>query len=124
MCVPVCAHVPAQFWFRNPLKPLVHFVKLISICCSVAKLCLTLFSPMDCITKLPCPSLSLRVRSDSYPLSWFWYPNITFSASLFSFCLQSFPASGSFSTSQLLTSNGQSTGISASASVLPMNTQG
>ena len=48
---------------------------------------------------------------------------ISSSATLFSSCLQSFPASGSFQMSQLFTSGGQSVGVSASASVLPMNTQ-
>ena len=67
----------------------------------------------------PCPSLSPRVCSDSYPLSWWCYLNISFSAALFSFRLQSFPASGSFPVSQLFTSGGQS--IRASAKVLPVN---
>ena len=67
--------------------------------------------------------LSFRVSSDSYPCSRWWYPTISSSAALF-FCLQSFPASGSFPMSQLFASGGQSIGASALASVLPMNIQG
>ena len=52
------------------------------------------------------------------------YQTISSSATLFSFCLQSFPASGSFQMSQLFASGGQSIGVSASASVLPMSIQG
>ena len=73
-------------------------------------------------TWLPCPSPSLRVCSNSCPLSWWCYPTISSSVTPFSSCLRSFPASGSFPTSQLFTSDGQS--IGASASVLPMNIQG
>ena len=67
--------------------------------------------------------VSAGVCSDSCPLSWWCPPTISFSVALFSFCLQSFPASGSFPVSWLFTSGGQSTG-EASASVLPMNIQG
>ena len=74
-------------------------------------------------TSLPCPSPSPRVCSNSCPLSWWCYLNISSSATLLcSFCFQSFPASGSFPVSPLFTSGGQS--IRASASVLPMNIQG
>ena len=52
------------------------------------------------------------------------HPAISSSDSLFSFCLQSFPASGNFPMSQLFTPYDQNTGVSASASVLPMNVQG
>ena len=71
----------------------------------------------------PCPSLSPTVCSNSCPLSGWCHPTISFSVAPFSFCLQSFPESGSFPTSQLFTSGGQSTGASAPASVLPMNIQ-
>jgi len=60
----------------------------------------------------------------SSPLSRWYYLTISSSVALFSFCLQSFPASGSFPVSQLFASGGQSTGASMSASVLPMNIQG
>ena len=72
----------------------------------------------------PCPSPTPRVYSNSYPLSQWCHPTISFSVIPFSSCLQSFPASGSFQISQLFTSGGQSIGISALASVLPMNIQG
>ena len=74
--------------------------------------------------KLPCPSLSPKSGSDSCPLSWWCYLIISSSPALLSFCLQSFPASGSFLMSLLFTSGGQSIEASASASVLPVNIQG
>ena len=74
--------------------------------------------------RLPCPSLSPRVCSNACPLSQWGDPIISSSSTLFSSCPLSFPASGSFSVSQLFTSGSQSIGASASASVLPMNIQG
>ena len=56
-------------------------------------------------------------------IEWWFHPTISSSISPFSSCLQSFPASGSFQMSQFFTSGGQSIGVSASASVLPMNIQ-
>ena len=73
--------------------------------------------------RLPCPSPTPRVYPDSYPLSRWCHPTISSSVVLFSSCPQSFPASGSFQMSQAFTSGGQSIGVSASTSVLPMNTQ-
>ena len=63
------------------------------------------------------------VYSNFCPLSQWWHPAISSSIIPFSSCLQSFPASGSFQMSQLFASGGQSTGVSASTSVLPMNIQ-
>ena len=74
--------------------------------------------------RLPCPSLSPGACSNSCPLSWWCHPTISASVVSFSSCLQSFPASGSFPMSQFFASGGQSTGVSASASVLPMNHSG
>ena len=71
----------------------------------------------------PCPSPTLGVHPNPCPLSQWCHPNISFSVIPFSSCLQSFPTSGSFSMSQLFAWGGQSIGVSASASVLPMNTQ-
>ena len=71
----------------------------------------------------PCPSPTPRVYSNSCPLSRWCHPTISSSVVPFSSCPQSLPASGSFPMSQLFASGGQSTGVSASASVLPMNTQ-
>ena len=73
--------------------------------------------------RLPCPSLSPWVCSDSRPLSQWCHPTTSSSVAPFS-CLKSFPASGSFPVSWLFSSGGQSTGASASASVLSMNIQG
>ena len=72
--------------------------------------------------RLPCPSLSPGVCSSSRPLSWWCHSTISSSATLFSFCLQSSPGSGSFPMSWLFASGGRS--IEASASVLQMNIQG
>ena len=72
----------------------------------------------------PCPSPTPRVYSNSCPLNWWCHSTISSSVLPFSSCLQSFPASGSFPMSQFFTSGGQSVGVSASASVLPMNSQG
>ena len=74
--------------------------------------------------RLPSPSLSPRVCSNSYPLSHWCYLTISFSASSFSSRLQFFPVSESFPMSWLFTSDGQSIGASTSTSVLPMNIQG
>ena len=74
--------------------------------------------------RLPCPSLSPGVCSNSCPLSWWCLTTISSSVSPFSSCLQSFPASGSFPMSRLFASGGQSTGVPVSASVLPVNIQG
>ena len=71
----------------------------------------------------PCPSPALEVCSSSCPLSRRCHPTISSSVIPFSSCPQSFPASGSFQMSQLFSSGGQSIGVSASTSVLPMNSQ-
>ena len=73
--------------------------------------------------RLRCPSLSHRVCSNSCPLNWWCHPTISSSVTLFSFCPQSFPVSGSFPVNQLFASSGQNIGASASASVLPVNIQ-
>ena len=70
----------------------------------------------------PCPSATPGVYSNSCPLSRWWHPTISSSVVPFS-CLPSFPASGSFQMNQLFASGGQSIGVSASSSVLPMNIQ-
>ena len=70
-----------------------------------------------------CPSPTPRVHPNPCPLSQWCHPTISSSVVPFSSCPQSFPASGSFSMSQLVTSGGQSIGVSASTSVIPMNTQ-
>ena len=74
-------------------------------------------------TRVPYPSPSPRVCSNSCPLSWWCHPTSSSSVMPFSSCLQSFPASGSFPMSQFFTSSSQSIGVSASTSVLPVNIQ-
>ena len=71
----------------------------------------------------PCPSPTPRVHPNPCPLSQWCHPTISSSVAPFSSCPQSFPASGSFQMSQLFASGGQSIGVSASTSVLPMNNQ-
>ena len=71
----------------------------------------------------PCPSPMARACWNSCRLSVWCHPTISSSVTLFSSSLQSFPASGSFPMSQFFTLGGQSIGVSASASVLPMNIQ-
>ena len=74
-------------------------------------------------TRPPCPSPTTGVYSNACPSSQWCHPAISSSAFPFSSCPQYLPASGSFQKSQLFTWGGQSIGASASASVLPMNTQ-
>jgi len=73
--------------------------------------------------RLPCPSPSPRACSNSCPLCWWYHPTISSSVIPFSSCLPSFTGTGSFPMSQLFQSGGQSFGVWASASVLPMNIQ-
>ena len=74
-------------------------------------------------SRFPCPSLSPRVCSNSWALSQWYHPTISSSVVLFSSRLQSFPALGSFQMSWFFKSGGRNIGVSASASVLPMNIQ-
>ena len=91
-------------------------------CCSVVVMS---DSPTSCTVaqhQFPLPSLSPRCCSNSCALGHWCYLTISSSATLFSYCFQSFPASGSFPMSWLFTSGSQS--IGTSASVFPMNIQG
>ena len=88
-------------------------------CCLVTKSCLTHGLQH---ARLPRPSLFPRAYSNTYPLSQWCHPTIWSSVTPFSSCLQSFPASEAFPMSWLY-AGGQSIGVSASASVLPVNTQ-
>ena len=96
----------------------------ICICCYSVTSFVQLFEHGLKQARLPCPSLSPRVWSNSCPLSWRCHPTISSSVAPFSSCLQSFPASESFLMSQFFASGGQSIGTSALESVLPMNIQG
>ena len=90
---------------------------------SVAQLCLTLCDPMDCSMPGPPSITNSWSLLKPCPLSRWCHLTISSSVIPFSSCPQSFPASGSFPVSQLFTPGGQNIGVSASASVLPMNTQ-
>ena len=109
----------ANSHFRHyALPPSLWF----SMChCSVAQSC----DPMDLPhARLPCPSLSPGVCSNSCPLSRWCHPIISSSVTPFSSCSQSFLESESFPVSWLFASGGQSTGVSALASFLPKKSQG
>ena len=86
---------------------------------------LSLFSPVIQLvhSRPPSPSPTPKVHSNSCPLSRWCHPTISSSVTPFSSHLQSFPASGSFQMSQFFAWGGQSTGVSALTSVLPMNIQ-
>ena len=134
---------PAQgaYWWLRDAGSCIHVVSFVCSVqfsslaqfSSVAQSCLTLFffSPVSNSlqphepqpARPPCPSLTPVVHPNSCPSSWWCHPTISSSVIPFSSCPQSFPASGSFQMSQLFASGGQSTGVSASASVLPVNTQ-
>ena len=99
----------------------LHFIDHCLCCCSVTKSnSLQLHGLQH--TRLPFPSPSPEVCSNSCPLSRWCHPTISPSVTPFSPCLQSFPSSGSLPMSRLFPSGGQS--IGASAAVLPMNIQG
>ena len=135
----LCRGVPRRWRGNSPtssasLRPVIPLTGEWETCawdvcacyCSVSQWCPTLCDPV--ITKplqharLPCPSPSPRVRSNSCPLSRWCHPTISSSVAPLS-CPQSFPASGTFPMSRLFASGDQSIGASASASVLPMNIQ-
>ena len=94
-------------------------------CCSATKLCPTLCDPVDCSTS-GFPVLHYLPEFAQTHVHWVSdaiQPSHPHSISSFSSCAQSFPASGFFPVSQFFASGGQSIGVSASASVLPMNIQ-
>ena len=91
---------------------------------SVTQSYLTLCYPMDCRTPVfPVHHQLPDLVQIQCPSIWWCHPTISSSVISFSFCLQSFPILGSFQMSQLFASGGQSFGVSASASVLPINIQ-
>ena len=96
-----------------------HSGALVQFCCSVVYDSLRPHGLWH--TRLPCPSPTPGVYSNSCTSSWWCHPTISPSVFPFSSCLQSFPASWSFLMSQFFLSGGQSIGTSASASVLPIN---
>ena len=90
---------------------------------SVAQLCLTLWPHELQRARPPCPSPTPGIHPNSCASSRWCHPAISSSVISFSSCPQSLPESGPFPVSQLFTWSGQSIGVSASASVHPMNTQ-
>ena len=101
-----------------------YFDKSQCCCCSVTKSCPALCNPMDGSMPVSPSLISPVVCPSSCPLNQWCYPTSSSSVTLFSFCLQFFPASRSFSMSRLFASDGQSIKAKASGSVLPMNIQG
>ena len=91
-------------------------IKLLLFSCQVSSVSLWLHRLQH--GRLPCSLPPPRICPSSCPLNWWCQPTISSSVTLLSFCLQSFPASGSFPMSQLITLGGQSIGDSASASVI------
>ena len=110
-----------QIWQRKDYFLLRNEQRVCQSCCSVAQLCLTLCDPVDCNTP-DCPVLHHLPELHQTNVHWVGDAIQPF-VILFSSCLQSFPASGSFATSWLFTSCGESTGTSASASVPSVNIQ-
>ena len=108
--------MPTDEWIKCPLMN-----KEDILCCSITKSCLTLQLLELQHARLPCPSLYPGVGSNSCPSSWWCHPYISSFVIPFFSCPQSLPMSGSFPMSWLFASGGQSIGVSASASVLPMN---
>ena len=103
---------------------LLYAEVILSYCSSVQFICSVMSNSLWphrlWYARLPCPSPTTGVYSNSSPLSWWCHPTISSSVFPFSSCLPSFQASGSFEMSQFFTSRGPHIGISASASVLPM----
>ena len=115
--------MPLNVIHKNP-SPSLYSINMSSVqFSSVAQSCPTLCNPMNCST----PGLPVHHQLPEFtqtrPSSRWCHPAISSSVVPFSSCPQSLPASGSFPMSQLFTRGGQSTGVSASVSVLPKNTQ-
>ena len=114
-----------QFWFPQGIclevELLGHQYSSVQFSHSVVSDSLWPHEPQK--ARPPCPSPTPRVHTNPCPLCQWCHPTISCSVVPFSSCPQSFPASGSFPMGQYFTSGGQSIGVSASASVLPMNTQ-
>ena len=100
---------------------ILHHISSVQFSCSVVSDSLRHHESQH--ARPPGPSQTPGVHSNSFPSSQGCHPTISSSVIPFSSCLQSLPASGSFQMSQLFAPGGQSIGVSASTSVLPMNTQ-
>ena len=110
-----------QQWVRVPRNSFCGSISSVQLSLSVVSN--SLWPHESQHARPPCPSPTPEVRSNSCPSSWWCHPAISFSVIPFSSCPKSLPASGFFPMSQLSTWGGQSIGVSALASFLPMDTQ-
>ena len=116
------ADLQMSFLHRSSLPwALPHCFSWVQFSCSVVSD--SLWSHGSQHARPPCPSPTPGVHPNSCPSSWWCHPAISSSVVPFSSCPQSFPASGSFPMSQLFAWGSQSIGVSALASILPVNTQ-
>ena len=117
------SRVPSK-WPVSILSPSFVLYVRFGCCRSGAKSCPALCDPRDCSMPGSSGLHYLLEFAQIHIRCWWCHPTISSSVVPFSFCLTSFPASGSFPMSQFFASGGQSIGVSALSSVLPMNIQG
>ena len=120
ICQSFCRSNKIQFEIQISLHWNIVSFSLVQFRCSVGYE--SLWPHESQHARLPCPSPTPGVYSNPCPSSWWCHPTISSSVVPFSSCPQSIPVSGYFPMSQLITWGGQSTGISPSASILPVNT--
>ena len=109
--------------WNSPAILIINFARMVNSQFSCSAVSDSLWPHRLQHPRLPCPSLTPGACSNSCPSRWWFHPTISSSVTFFPSHLQSFPASGSFPMSQFFTSGGQSIGVAASTSVLPVNTQ-
>ena len=113
------------FFFINFfLEYNIHSIYFMCCCCSAAQLCPTLCDLMNCSRPGPSVLQQHPELAQTHILRWWCHQTISSSVIPFSSCLWSFPESGCFPMSQFFTSGDQGIGVSASASVFPMNILG
>ena len=117
------SHLRNKYYIALISLPIFHYflINSVQFSCSVMSNSLRPHGPQH--ARPPCPSPTPGIYSHSFPSSQWCHPTISSSVIPFSSCTQSFPESESFQMSQLFASGGQSIGVSASTSVLPVNTQ-
>ena len=126
LIIPIVAVITIFYFIRAPKtksswSSVLHPFSSVQFSCSVVS---DFLQPHELQhARLPCPSPTPGVHSNSHPSSQWCHPAISSSVVPFSSCPQSLPVSESFPVSQLFTLGGQSTGVSALASFLPKNTQ-
>ena len=121
--VNICHHTKLQFFFLVVTTVMIYSLQFSLVQFSHSIVSYSLRPHELQHARPPCQSPTPGVHPDSRPSSRWCHPAISSSVIPFSSCLQSLPASGSFLMSQLFAWGGQSIGVSASESVLPMNTQ-